>query len=196
MPFLEQTEPLILASASPRRQMLLSNLGLAFQIIASDHPETLLLSETPVQFAERLALEKAGMIADEHRNAWVIGADTSVVLDDRIYGKPKDREEAFDMLSKLLGRTHEVCGGFSILHRERGVSYSEVHSTEVKMLSLEKEEINAYIDTGEPLDKAGAYGIQGIGAALVCSVKGSYTNVMGLNAAAVFVALKRLGAVK
>lgn len=176
--------------------MLLSGVGLHFKVVVPDHPEHIHENELPKDIAKRLALEKAMLITSHHPDSWIIAADTIVVLGGKILGKPNDRNEAFEMLKALQGKTHEVWGGFAIVNSSEGVSHSEVHKTEVQFIHLSDNEIKSYIETGEPLDKAGAYGIQGLGTAFVSRVSGSYTNVMGLNLAALLVALKEFGVLK
>ncbi|MCO6429671.1 MAG: septum formation protein Maf [Deltaproteobacteria bacterium] len=183
---------LILASASPRRLELLTGAGLKFKVIAPDVDESQLPGESPQQMTERLALLKAGSIAEANRSAWILAADTIVVLDGEVLGKPSGPKEAEEMLSRIQGRYHTVIGGFAIVNASSNVSHAEVHSSRVKMAALTPEMAARYVKTGEPLDKAGSYAIQGIGAGLVEEVQGSYTNVVGLNLSAVLAAFKRL----
>lgn len=179
------TQKFILASASPRRAYLLSALGLKFEITPAHINENAQAGETAQNLVERLSLEKARTIARNDPQAWVLAADTVVVLADEILGKPNDRDDAARMLNLIQGHTHKVWGGIALLHSKEHVQ--EVHSyvSEVEIVKLSLKQIQAYIDSGEPLDKAGAYAIQGIGAALVSRVVGSYTNVVGLNLSAV-----------
>ncbi|SHK51435.1 septum formation protein [Desulfatibacillum alkenivorans DSM 16219] len=173
-------EPLILASASPRRSYLLEQAGLEFQVIVSDADETCPAGASPRECAAMLSEKKALAVAESHPGHWVLGADTIVVTDGRILGKPSGMEEARDMITMLGGRTHQVLTGFSIFHVDKGVRHTEVISTQVTFKSLSPDEIEWYLSTGEPFDKAGAYAIQGIGTFLVKSISGSYTNVVGL----------------
>ncbi|MDF7799950.1 Maf family protein [Pontiellaceae bacterium B1224] len=168
---------LILASASPRRRELLASLGLDFEIRIPDINEQPLNGEEPRTFAERLAREKAAAV-DAPADSTCIAADTIVVQSSRILGKPTDEAQAFEMLSKLSGRMHEVITGVCVSNKQR----TEVISvtTQVFFRSLEKEEIECYIATGCPMDKAGAYAIQGGAAQMVREIRGSYTNVVGL----------------
>lgn len=168
---------LVLASASPRRRELLSSLGLEFKILAPSVDETLRDEEHPIHYAQRLATEKASAVATDP-GMTVIGADTIVVLDGRILGKPANEEEAFEMLSRLSGKQHEVTTAVSVIHGDRTVEFSV--TTDVVFRQLAVPEINAYIATGCPMDKAGAYAIQGGAAHMVRSINGSYTNVVGL----------------
>ncbi len=171
-------ERLILASGSPRRRDFLAELGIAFEVLATDIDETPLSGEQPVDFVARLALEKAQAV--ELPDAWVLGADTVVVVDGEILGKPGDEEEACGMLMRLSGRWHEVWTGFSLCRQATGELSTKTVCTRVRFLPLTPELCRAYVRTGEPLDKAGAYGIQGKGCFLVPEISGSYTNVVGL----------------
>lgn len=172
--------PFILASASPRRLELLHMVGLDFEVIPSGLEEVALSEEAPRALAERWALEKAARVAELRSDCWVLAADTVVVLDGTIFGKPADSFEAEGMLRRLSGRVHEVITAIALVNR--GEEFRKVRSvgTLVHFRNLHEEELRAYVETGEPLDKAGAYGIQGIGTFLVRSIQGSYTNVVGL----------------
>jgi septum formation protein len=171
-------ERLILASGSPRRRDFLAALGIAFEVRVTDIDETPLSGEQPVDFVARLAREKAQGI--DLPDAWVLAADTAVVVDGEILGKPGDEEEACAMLMRLSGRWHEVWTGFSLYRRATGELSTKTVCTRVRFLTLTPELCRAYVRTGEPLDKAGAYGIQGKGCFLVSEISGSYTNVVGL----------------
>lgn len=175
--------PLILASQSPRRRELLAQLGVKFDVLPANIPEEIEPGETPDRFVERLAIEKAAHIAALHPKAVVIGADTIVVLPGptpQILGKPCDAIEAMEMLRLLQDREHFVYTGFAVLNAERSVSISRVVRTKVLFKPLSDALIEAYVRTGEPMDKAGSYGVQGIGGAFVRLVEGSFTNVVGL----------------
>ena len=187
------TDRLILASASPRRREMLSAIGLRFEIEATDIDETVLPHEAPELMVKRLALAKAQAVAIKDPRAWVVGADTTVVIDQIILGKPADAAEAASMLKMLSAREHQVLSAFSIVNHDRGITHSETHLSKVKMVSMSDTLIADYIATGEPLDKAGGYAIQGLGAALVESIEGSYTNIVGLNLNALIAALRKLG---
>jgi len=169
-------QPLILASASPRRRELLSTLGLDFEVQVPDVDETLFADESAKQYVERLAKMKAAAVSA--KNSIVIAADTIVVRDDVILGKPKDAEDAQKMLKSLSGRSHEVITGVCIKNENRCVVFSV--GTIVAFRKLDDEEVVMYVKSGEPLDKAGAYAIQGNAASMVSSVAGSYTNIVGL----------------
>lgn len=171
----------ILASASPRRRELLTLVGIAHTVHPADIDESLHPGEPPTTYVDRLAREKAGVIAAEHPGAVVIAADTTVVLDGEVLGKPADVAEARRMVAALAGRTHEVCTGIAVQHGARVAS--AVERVSVTMRPLSAEEVAAYVATGEPMDKAGAYGIQGVGATIVTRVEGDYFSVMGLGLA-------------
>jgi len=172
--------PLILASASPRRQEYLTRLGLTFRIMPATIDETPEPGESPSAFARRMAATKAGQIGDAHPEACVIGADTVVTLDRRIFGKPRDHEEALTMLMALQGQTHEVITGFALVARSRNIEEVDAVTTLVTFGVFAETILRAYVDSDEPMDKAGAYGIQGIGSFLVQSLTGSCSNVVGL----------------
>jgi len=158
----------------------LEQQGLQFDVVPSDIDESLLAGESAAVHAERLALEKAWAVATQRRAAAVFGSDTIVVVDGSILGKPDDGPSAISMLERLSGRWHEVISAVALVCEER--SFSKVMSacTRVRFRELGREEIEAYVESGEPLDKAGAYGIQALGALLVRGIEGCYFNVMGL----------------
>lgn len=188
---------IILASTSPRRKELLQSVGIKFEVIAPLSDESLLHNENPKDYALRLALEKAISVSQNLEGDFlVIGADTVVVVDDEILGKPSNVEGARAILSKISGREHHVLTAFSISKPKNTIMHSEVVDTKVRVKTLEPDEIEGYIKTGEPMDKAGAYGIQGIGSFLIKGIEGSYTNVVGLPLVEVLEALKKLGALK
>lgn len=188
---------IILASTSPRRKELLQSVGIDFEIIEPSADESLMAKETPENYALRLSREKAISVSSNlDGNTLVIGADTIVVVDNEILGKPKNEEDARRMLNKISGRTHHVLTAFSITKPKDEVLHTHVVGTEVLVKTLEPDEIEGYIKTTEPMDKAGAYGIQGVGAFMVKEIKGSYTNVVGLPLVEVIEALKKLGALK
>ena len=171
---------IVLASGSPRRRQLLEQIGLTgFRVLASDADESLPDGIAPGEAVERLSARKGAAVAAQARpGALVIAADTVVALDGAILGKPRDEGEAREMLSALSGRTHQVYTGVSLFHP--GGRRTEHEVTAVTFRPLSREEIAAYVATGEPMDKAGAYGIQGLGALLVERLEGDYFNVMGL----------------
>ena len=168
----------ILASASPRRRELLALIGVAHEVRPADIDESLLPGETPVGHSERLARNKAHAVAEHEPHAVVIAADTIVVLDGDILGKPKDGASAAAMLRRLSGRTHEVYTAIAVARDAS--TRSAVERVLVTFRALSEDEIAQYIETGEPMDKAGAYGIQGFGATIVERVDGDYFSVMGL----------------
>lgn len=171
---------IVLASSSPRRKALLDTLGLPFTVEVPDVDEGLLPAEEPSAHVLRLAVEKARIVAGRHASGLVIGADTIVVLDGRIIGKPEDPAEARQMLGELAGRTHRVFTGVAVADAATGRVTSRVACSRVTMAAMEPEEIVRYVGTGEPLDKAGAYAVQGLGGRYVSRVDGSLSNVIGL----------------
>jgi len=171
---------LILASRSPRRADILRRENMEFVVRIPPDVEGGEASSDPAQYVLSLSRRKAASIAKEVENAIVLGADTIVVLDGEILGKPQDRENAFSILKKLSGRTHRVYTGVTLVNKYNGKVVSDYDVTEVKFNQLDDEKIWAYIDTKEPMDKAGAYGIQGMGGFLVESIQGSLDNVIGL----------------
>ena len=171
---------IILASGSPRRREILENTNLEFSVLTSDIDERIFKNEEPIQLVLRLAFEKCMSVAQNNKNDLVIGADTIVVLDDEILGKPKNEEEAFNMLSKLSNREHQVITGISIVNLEKEKKIVDYAISNVKFKKLTEQDIKDYIDTKECLDKAGSYGIQGYGALLVEEIRGDYFNIVGL----------------
>lgn len=169
---------LVLASASPRRRELLGQLGLSFEVSAADIDETPHPGEPAPAYVLRLAREKARAVATRHPGAWVLAADTTVALGDELLGKPRDATEAREMLGRLSGRTHEVHTGVALAGPSG--EHSTVVRTRVTFRALSPGEIAWYAGTGEPLDKAGSYAVQGKGGFLVAAVDGSPTNVIGL----------------
>lgn len=173
-------EHLILASASPRRREMLHSVGLHFDIIPSHIVEEAFERFGPSDAAVDWAQRKARAVGEAQPGAWVLAADTIVVLDDEILGKPQSVEDAFSMLERLSGKVHKVITGICLLQRDLNFCRTDQVETEVRFKRLSLAEIRAYIRTEEPYDKAGAYGIQGMGSFMVESVYGSYTNVVGL----------------
>ncbi len=194
---MKMVSKIILASSSPRRKELLERLGLRFEVIPSLIDEIPLRDESPEDFALRTSTEKALSVSRSlDSDSVVIGADTIVVIGGEILGKPKDEEEATIMLEKISGREHGVITGFSIVKPEAEILYRNLVESRVKIKTLAPCEIEGYIKTGEPMDKAGAYGAQGIGAFMIEEIHGSYTNVVGLPIAQVIDVLTRLGVLK
>lgn len=181
----------ILASQSPRRQELLRLIYEQFEVLPTDADETLPREMVPSEAVEYLAALKAGAVASKHPHDLVIGADTVVAAGGRILGKPRDREDAAEMLRSLGGRTHEVYTGV-VVRSPKGDAGFHV-CTEVEFYPLDEDTISWYLGTGEYADKAGAYGIQGYGSLLVRAVRGDYFNVVGLPVARLLQELRRLG---
>ncbi|AEE96833.1 Maf family protein [Mahella australiensis] len=172
---------LILASASPRREWLLKNIGLQFETIPSNVNEDISIAKHPKEVVMCLAMDKARDVYDKtDGQRTVIAADTVVVKDDRVLGKPKDEKQAFDMLKFLQGGYHEVCSGIAVLDSEYRLEINDCEITYVKMSPMDEVTIKRYIASGEPMDKAGAYAIQGKGAVFIERVEGCYYNVVGL----------------
>lgn len=185
---------IILASASPRRLELLASAGVEFDVCASDIPEEPIPGEAPADFATRLARDKAVATAARTEGRWFVGADTIVVCAGEIMGKPVDEADAVRMLRKLSGVSHEVITGYAVYDRERDGLLCKAVVTKVVFKPLRDEEISAYVATGCPMDKAGAYAIQGGAAYMVERIDGSYTNVVGLPLCEVVEDLRRIGA--
>lgn len=188
------TEPhLILASRSPRRRYLLEQAGLSFSVIPSAVDEDAIEVTEPAAYVKTLAQAKAEAVAREYPDSWVLGSDTVVTIDRTILGKPGDPEEARRMLEQLSGQSHDVYTGYAIVCKNRRRIVTEAIRTDVQFKKLNAKEIDWYIQTGEPFDKAGAYAIQGMGTFLVRRINGSYTNVVGLPVCEVIEDLLRLG---
>lgn len=179
---------LILASASPRRKEIMQTAGLEFSVFVSDTDETLPDGISASDAVTELSYRKALAVAKTHPDDTVIGADTVVALDGNILGKPSDKDDAARMLRSLSGKTHKVFTGVCIIRNSEVTKFFE--ETDVTFFQLTDEEIDAYIDTNEPMDKAGSYGIQGKGCALVKGICGDYFNVVGLPAARLLKELK------
>lgn len=171
---------LILASGSPRREMLLRQIGLNFEVEPSGADETIPGGAPPDELAEKLAVDKAKLVASQRSSGLVIGADTVVVLDGRPLGKPEDGAGAAEMLRALSGREHQVITGIAVVDAASGQVLSDAVVTAVRFAPLSEAVIARYVATGEPMDKAGAYGIQGFGALLIEGIDGCYFNVVGL----------------
>jgi nucleoside triphosphate pyrophosphatase len=183
----------ILASASPRRRELLASIGAAFEVIPSHIPEVRADGEAPEEYVARLSREKAAEVARAHPSRWIIAADTTVLLGDQLLEKPVDAADAQRMLAAIAGQTHIVYTGVTLQNVEHDYRDTRVAESEVRMLSLDARDIEWYVQTGEPLDKAGAYAVQGIGAMFIDSIHGSYTNVVGLPLALLFRMLRKAG---
>jgi len=171
---------LILASQSPRRKYLLEQAGISFDVEPADIEEKMIDSESPEAYVKRLSREKARFIGAKHPKTWILGADTVVVIDGKLLEKPDSMDHAVAMLKSLSNRTHTVYTGFTLCCINSNKTITQAVATEVKFKELTDQEISWYVNTDEPFDKAGAYAIQGLGTFLVKSIKGSYTNVVGL----------------
>ena len=183
---------MILASNSKRRQEILKDAGFNFKIITSDIEEISdkkIITEKILDIAEK----KLKQIAKDNKNEFILAADTVVELNERIFGKPKNREEAFSFLRILSGNTHKVITAYVLKNVSKNILIKEVVTSEVKFLELDNEIINWYLDTGEPFDKAGAYGIQGKGRALVEKINGDYFSIMGFPISNFLENLRKIG---
>jgi len=184
---------IILASASPRRKEILGKTGLKFSVDAGDYKEDMDLALKPRQLARFLSSEKARAVAVKYASALVIAADTFIVFQGSLLGKPHTREEARRMLTLLNGRQHSVLTGFTVIDTRTGKKLSRSVETKVFFKKMTGQEIESYVKTGEPLDKAGAYAIQGLGAVLVKKIEGDYFNVMGLPLSSLIGVLRKFG---
>jgi len=184
---------IILASTSPRRKELLEQIGLKFEVEPSDYAEDMRSRLSPDELARAISLEKAKVVARKHRNAIVIAADTFIVFRGRIMGKPNTEAEARKMLMRLKGKSHSVVTGFTILDTAENKVVSRSVETIVHIRNLTSKEIDAYVKTKEPLDKAGAYAIQGLGSVIVERIEGDYFNVIGLPLSALAESLTEFG---
>lgn len=184
---------LVLASASPRRAALLRELGVAFTVCPSGDPEVVIAGESAEAFARRIARQKGAAVARLGGDAWVLAADTVVVVDGAVLGKPADAADARRMLRCLSGRAHDVLTAVAFSGPDGSPAAELLVRSAVEFRALSAAEIDAYIVTGEPFDKAGAYGIQGAAGAFVTRVSGSYTNVVGLPVDEVRLVLERFG---
>ena len=211
---------LVLASQSPRRKKLLERIGFTIRVVPADVDETPEETETPTEYVKRLARSKVLTVVDrlqamttnlaegtqatqtgsiltsqkDARLRWVVGADTVVVLDDDLLGKPNDQDHAFDMLQSLSGREHKVITGFCIFDILKNKEGLQAVVSTVRFKRLTRPEIEKYLATGESLDKAGAYAVQGVGAYMIDSIQGSYTNVVGLPLCQMMEMLEEMGA--
>ncbi len=171
---------IILASESPRRKRLLEKMNVSFEIIPSGIDEIQVMDDLPNTYAARMALQKASKVAEQRPDHLVIGSDTVVAIEDRILEKPNNEREAFLMLNLLSGQWHDVWTGLCVICRKYNIEILETVRSSVLFRDLRKKEIETYIKTGEPMDKAGSYGIQGKARFFVRAVKGSYDNIVGL----------------
>jgi septum formation protein len=188
-----EVRTIILASASPRRKEILEKTGLHFAVDESSYEEKTDLSLKPHELAGFFSRGKARDVARRHRNALIIAADTIVVLRARLFGKPRSKEEAGKILKALSGKSHSVITGFTIIDTKEKKELTKTVETKVFFKKLSVDEIEAYMRSGEPFDKAGAYGIQGLGAVIVEKIEGDFYNVMGLPLNALSESLKKFG---
>ncbi len=191
----QTVKPLVLASASPRRQHYFNELGISYDVHAADILEERLPQEEPQAFAQRLAAEKAQVVTRLYPQRWVMAADTVVSLADATLGKPKDADEALSMLMRLAGTEHQAHTGICLSCHQQGVFEVQSVRTRVVFRPFSEAVARAYVATGEPFDKAGAYGIQGQGAFLVQEIFGSYSNVVGFPLGEVIPLLEKYGVI-
>ena len=184
---------IILASASPRRKELLEKIGLKFEVDASNCVEEVDPALEPDELTRRISLTKAKSVAPRYKDALIIAADTIGVIGKKLLGKPQTVDEARKMLAQISGKSHEVITGFTVLDTTTNKVFSGTVNTKVYIKKLTTQEIDAYVQTGEPMDKAGAYGIQGLGAVIVEKIEGDYYNVVGLPLSALAEVLKEFG---
>jgi len=185
--------PLVLASISPRRKAILKQIGIPFEAVASRVVETLNRVMTPDEMACQMAMHKGKSVHHLYQNRWILGADTIVVLNEKVFGKPRDAPECREMLHYLSGKNHRVITGFCIVDPSGTSLHIEAVTTEVKIKALAEQEIDTYVKTGEPFGKAGGYAIQGIGSFMIEYIRGSYTNVVGLPVCEVVASLVKCG---
>lgn len=184
---------IILASASPQRKEILRKTGLNFSICTSDYKEDIKLSLKPRALAKFLSRKKAETVAHKYKNAIIIAADTFIVFKNRLLGKPRTDKEAEEMLNMLNGKAHSVITGFTIMDTASKKKLSRSVETEVYFKKLGRKEITAYVRSKEPLDKAGAYAIQGLGSVFIERIDGDFLNVVGLPLRALTESLKKFG---
>lgn len=181
---------IILASQSPRRKELLEKCGYPFEIDVADIDESITNTKDLNEEIRQLSIRKAKAVLSRHEDCIVIGSDTIVVIDHEVLGKPHTKEEAKEMLEKLSGKTHQVITGIAIISNQR--TYSNTNTSYVTFEVLSKEEIDKYVDTNEPMDKAGAYAIQGIASRYIKSINGDYYSIMGFPVSMVYEELKNI----
>ncbi|MGO9379362.1 MAG: Maf family protein [Dissulfurispiraceae bacterium] len=184
---------IILASASPRRKEILEKTGLKFRVDESDYEEDMDIGLKPRELAICHSVGKGRAVACRYKNALIISADTIVVLKNKVFGKPRNEKEATQMLNNLSGKSHTVITGYTIIDTDSGKDLSRAIESKVFFKRLNEEEIKTYIRSGEPMDKAGAYGVQGLGAVIVKKIDGDFFNVMGLPLNSLVESLKKFG---
>lgn len=183
---------MILASKSPRRKEILEEFGFKFKIEAKETLEES-KKENPKDFVMEIALEKAMVVAEDNYEEWIVAADTVVVYNNKILGKPKNKEEAKEVLKSLSSHSHEVYTGVAIVNKQKNISLTFTELTKVYFKNISDQEINWYVETKEPLDKAGSYGIQGKGSILIEKIEGDFYNVMGFPISKFYEEMKKLG---
>jgi len=193
---INKNNSLVLASISPRRRAILQQIGIPFEAVGSMVEETLYEVIQPADIACQRAILKAESVQHVHNNRWILGADTIVVMNKMVFGKPRDSRDCRDMLLRLRGKNHRVITGFCIFDPGGQKVHIEAVITKVKIKEISEIEIEAYIKTGEPFGKAGSYAIQGIGSFMIEHINGSYTNVVGLPVCEVVRALVKCGGLK
>jgi septum formation protein len=190
---LNKKRTIILASSSPRRKELLEKIGISFTVDPSDYPEDLNSDLSPEELAKSISRGKAQAVAKKYKDAIIIAADTFGILNGKILGKPHTPSEAEAMLQLISGKSHRVITGLTVIDSARQKSVTRTIETQVYIKKLSPEQISHYVKTGEPLDKAGAYAIQGLGSIIVEKIAGDYYNVVGLPLCALAESLKEFG---
>lgn len=173
-------EKIILASTSPRRKQLLKQIGLKFKVVSSDYEEDMNIKMKPKKLAMHLSLGKAENVAKKYKNDIIIAADTFIILEDKLLGKPYTKKQAIKTLKMISGKILKVITGFTVIDSKNGKKMSRAVETKIYIKKMTNKEINEYVATGEPLDKAGAFGIQERGAVFIKKIEGDYSNVVGL----------------
>ncbi|MGL4345886.1 MAG: Maf family protein [Cellulosilyticaceae bacterium] len=186
------TQKIVLASGSPRRKQLMGLIPVSYEVIVENTDEYVDENKSPQENVIALAAQKAEAVAKRHQDRWIVGCDTVVVCEGKILGKPKDEEDATVMLMQLSGKTHQVLTGACLMHEGLGEVHSFVEATKVHFKHMTTEEIAYYVATKEPMDKAGAYGIQGYASVFIQGIEGDYYNVMGLPVHRLYEILKKL----
>ncbi len=193
---INKCNPLLLASSSPRRKAILRQIGIPFKAKKSMFEEAVYRDLPPAEKVCQAAISKSRAVYEAQKKQWILGADTIVVLNDTVFGKPKDLNDCRNTLHQIKGKSHNTITGFCILNLGGEIAHLESVMTEVKIKKLRDNEIESYIKTGEPFGKAGSYAIQGVGAFMIEYIHGSYTNVVGLPAFEVVKAFIKCGAIK
>ena len=195
MSMYNNSESIVLASGSPRRKEFLESLGLHFNVAVASIDEYAMEAERAEDFVLRMAKEKAAAVGAQFPDSWVISGDTVVCLGQAILGKPTSRENAVELLLQLAGQTHFVRSSFCVLQQRKNIIRTHCVATSVRFTNFSQKVARAYVATGEPMDKAGGYGIQGVGGVLVESIEGSYSNVVGLPMAELVSVLENEGVI-